>query len=181
MSWSLRVGPGAGLPEQARRAGLGAGGALAVDDGERFAHGRIRLDGFHDGAVGSDGCSGDQGERKGVAGAGVDLGGVLGAVDHEDRVVGAFAEAVDADFANGAAEGVHESGAELGAERPGELGAVAQEAEGEFDGVFAPDPDWQASIALALLEQDDVVVLAGVGDAADVADLHVEEVAVGGG
>jgi hypothetical protein len=73
------------------------------------------------------------------------------------------------------------SGAEVGAERPGELGAVAQEAEGEFDGVLAPDPDRQASIALALLEQDDVVVLVGVADAAKVADLHIEEVAVGGG
>jgi hypothetical protein len=43
--------------------GLGAGGLLAVDDGERFGHGRIRLGRFQDGAVGPDGRPDDQGER----------------------------------------------------------------------------------------------------------------------
>jgi hypothetical protein len=116
---------------------LRAGGLLAVDDGERFGHGRIRLGRFQDGAVGPDTRPDDQGERQGVAGAGVDLGGVLGAVDHDDRVVGAFAQAVDTDLSNGAAEGLDESGAEVGAERPGELGAVAQEAQGEMAASFA--------------------------------------------
>jgi hypothetical protein len=58
---------------------------------------------------------------------------------------------------------------------------MAEEAKGQFKGVLMSDPDRQASAAGGLLEQDDVVVLAGVGDAADVADSHVEEVAVGGG
>jgi hypothetical protein len=58
---------------------------------------------------------------------------------------------------------------------------VAEEAKGKLKGVLVSDPDWQASVAAGLLEQDDVVVLAGVGDAADIADSHVEEVSVGGG
>jgi hypothetical protein len=58
---------------------------------------------------------------------------------------------------------------------------VAEEAKGEFEGVVGPDPDRQAPTALGLLEHDDVVVLAVAGDAADVANPHVEEVSVGGG
>ena len=58
---------------------------------------------------------------------------------------------------------------------------MAQEAEGKFDGVLLPDPDRQAPAAFALLEQDDVAFSAGLDDAANVADRHVEEVAVGGG
>ena len=53
---------------------------------------------------------------------------------------------------------------------------MAEEAKGQFKGVLMSDPDRQASAAGGLLEQDDVVVLAGMGDAADVADSHVEEV-----
>jgi hypothetical protein len=49
------------------------------------------------------------------------------------------------------------------------------------EGVLAPDPDRQAPAALRLQEHDDVVVLAVMSDAADVADPHVEEVSVGGG
>jgi hypothetical protein len=37
--------------------GLGAGGLLAVDDGERFGQGRIRLGRFQDGAVGGVGMA----------------------------------------------------------------------------------------------------------------------------
>jgi hypothetical protein len=70
---------------------------------------------------------------------------------------------------------------QIGAERPGKLRVMAEEAKGQFKGVLMSDPDRQASAAGGLLEQDDVVVLAGMGDAADVADSHVEEVAVGGG
>src|SRR5215218_10349426 len=58
---------------------------------------------------------------------------------------------------------------------------MAQETQGQFEGVLTSDPDWQATAALRLPEEDDVVVLAGVGDAADVADRHVEKVSVGGG
>jgi hypothetical protein len=58
---------------------------------------------------------------------------------------------------------------------------MAEEAKGQFKGVLMSDPDRQASAAGGLLEQDDVVVLAGMDDAADVADSHVEEVVVGGG
>jgi hypothetical protein len=53
--------------------------------------------------------------------------------------------------------------------------------KGQFEGVLAPDPDRQAPAALRLQEHDDMVVLAVVSDAADVADPHVEEVSVGGG
>jgi hypothetical protein len=113
--------------------------------------------------------------------SGVNLGGAVRAVDLDDRVVGALGEAVDADLANGAAQGLNQVGAQVGAERPGELRAVAEEAKGKLKGVLMSDPDWQASVAAGLLEQDDVVVLAGVGDAADIADPHVEKVSVGGG
>jgi hypothetical protein len=58
---------------------------------------------------------------------------------------------------------------------------VAEEAKGQFKGVLVSDPDRQAAAAAGFLEQDDVVVLAGVGDTADVAHPHVEEVSVGGG
>jgi hypothetical protein len=57
---------------------------------------------------------------------------------------------------------------------------MAQGAKGEFDGVLAPDPDRQAPVTSRLLEQDDVVVLAGVDDPADVGNRHVEEVVAGG-
>jgi len=80
-----------------------------------------------------------------------------------------------------AAEGLNQVSGQVGAERPGELRVMAEEAKGQFKGVLVSDPDWQASAAGGLLEQDDVVVLAGMDDAADVADSHVEEVAVGGG
>jgi hypothetical protein len=47
--------------------------------------------------------------------------------------------------------------------------------------MFAADPDRQATPTLGLLKHDDVVVLTGVGDAADVADPHIEEALVDGG
>jgi hypothetical protein len=136
---------------------------------------------LEDGAVGPDWRTDDQGEGEGVAWSGVNFDGAVGAVDHDDRVVGALAEAVDANLAHAAAEGLNQVSAQVGAERPGKLRVVAEEAKGQFKGVLVSDPDWQASAAGGLSEQDDVVVLAGVGDAADVADWHVEEVAVGGG
>ena len=83
------------------------------------------------------------------------------AVDHDDRVVGAFSEAVDADLAQVAAEGLDQPGGQVGGERSGKLGAVAQEAEGDLDGGLLPDSDRQAPAAVGLLEQDDVVVSAG--------------------
>ena len=47
--------------------GLGAGGALAVNGGERFYHGLVGLGGLDHGAVGPDRRTDDQGEREGVA------------------------------------------------------------------------------------------------------------------
>jgi hypothetical protein len=161
--------------------GLGADGLFAVDGGERFGDGLVGLGGLDDGAVGADGCSDDQGECKGIAWPGVNLGGALWPVDDDDRVVGAFAEAVDADLAHGAAEGLDQVGGEVGAEWPDELGAVAEKAEGDLDGGLVPDEDRQAPPALGLLEQDDVARSAGLDDAADVADRHVEGVLVCGG
>src|SRR5215218_10324611 len=105
--------------------GLGADGRLAVDGGEPFGGGLVGLGGLDDGAVGPDGRSDDQGEGEGVARAGVDLGGALGSVYHDGRVVGAFGEAIDADLAQVAAEGVDQAGAQVGAERSGK-GAVAE-------------------------------------------------------
>lgn len=65
---------------------LGTNGLLAVDSGEPFGGGLVRLGCLDDGAVGPDGCSGDQGEGEGVARAGVNLGGALRAVHHDGRV-----------------------------------------------------------------------------------------------
>jgi len=161
--------------------GLGADGRLTIDGGEPFSRGLVGLGGLDDGAVGSDGRSDDQGEREGVAWPGVNLGGALWAVDHDDRVVGAFGEAVDADLAQAATEGVDEAGAQVGAERSGKSGAMAEEAKGDLYGGLLADPDRQAPAALGLLEEDDVLVSAEAGNEADVADRHVEEVAVGGG
>jgi hypothetical protein len=100
------VGPGARCLGDLVEEGLGADGRLTVDGGEPFSRGLVGLGGLDDGAVGSDGRSDDQGERAGVAWPGVNLGGALWAVDHDDRVVGAFGEAVDADLAQVATEGV---------------------------------------------------------------------------
>jgi hypothetical protein len=86
--------------------GLGADGLLAVDGGEPFGRRLVGLGSLDDGAVGPDGHSDDQGEREGVAWASVNLGRALRTVHHDDRVVGAFAEAVDADLAQVAAEGL---------------------------------------------------------------------------
>jgi hypothetical protein len=58
---------------------------------------------------------------------------------------------------------------------------VAEEAKGQLERVLAPDPDGQSPAARGLLEEDDVVVLASVGDPTEVADPHVEEVSGGGG
>jgi hypothetical protein len=71
----------------------------------------------------------------------------VAAVDHDDCVIGARGEAVDADLAYGAAQGLNQVGAQVGAERPGQLRAVAEEAKGQLKGVFVSDPDWQASVA----------------------------------
>jgi hypothetical protein len=95
---------------------------LVVDGGDCFRHGLVRLGGLDDGAVGPNGCSGDQGEREGIAWPGVNFGGALGAVDHDHCVVGAFGEAVDADLAHVAAEGLDQPGGQVGTERAGELG-----------------------------------------------------------
>ena len=133
--------------------GLGADGRLTIDGGEPFSRGLVGLGGLDDGAVGSDGRSDDQGEREGVAWPGVNLGGALWAVDHDDRVVGAFGEAVDADLAQAATEGVDEAGAQVGAERSGKSGAVAEEAKGDLYGGLLADPDRQAPAALGLLEE----------------------------
>jgi hypothetical protein len=84
---------------------------------------------------------------------------------------------VVADLAQAAAEGVDEAGAQVGAERSGKSGAVAEEAKGDLYGGLLADPDRQAPAALGLLEEDDVLVSAEAGNAADVADRHVEEVA----
>jgi len=105
--------------------GLGADGRLTIDGGEPFSRGLVGLGGLDDGAVGSDGRSDDQGEREGVAWPGVNLGGALWAVDHDDRVVGAFAEAVDADLAQAATEGLDQASGQVGTERSRELRAVA--------------------------------------------------------
>ena len=108
--------------------GLGANGLLAVDGGEPLSGGVVGLGGLDDGAIGPDGRSDDQGEGEGVARAGVDLSDAVGAVHHDGRVVDASAEAVDADLAQVAAEGLDQACGEVGAEWPRELGAVAQEA-----------------------------------------------------
>ena len=79
---------------------------MAVESGEPFGGGPVGLGGLDGGAVGPDGCSGDQGEGERVARAGVDLGGALRSVDHDGRVVGTLREAVDADLAQVAAEGL---------------------------------------------------------------------------
>jgi hypothetical protein len=86
--------------------GSWAGGGLAVDGGKRFCHGLGGLGRLDHGAVGPDGRPDDQGEREGVAWTGVHLGRPLWTVHHDDRVVGAFDEAVDADLAQAAAEGL---------------------------------------------------------------------------
>jgi hypothetical protein len=105
--------------------GLGAGSLLPVDGGERVRDFFGRLARLDDGAVGPDGRPDDQGEREGVAWPGVNLGGALWAVDHDDRVVGAFAEAVDADLAQAATEGLDQASGQVGTERSRELRAVA--------------------------------------------------------
>jgi hypothetical protein len=79
------------------------------------------------------------------------------------------------------AEGLYQAGGQVGRERSSELRGVAQEAKRELHGMLTSDEDRQPATALRLLEQDDAVVLAGVGDPADVPDRHVEEVAAGGG
>jgi hypothetical protein len=70
----------------------------------------------------------DQGEREGVAWTSGNLGDALWAVDHDDGVVGALEEAVDADLAHVAAESVDQAGGQVGAKRSDKLGGVAQEA-----------------------------------------------------
>jgi hypothetical protein len=127
---------------------LGADGVLAVDGSECFGHGLVGLGGFDHGA---DGCSDDQGEREGVAGAGVHLGGALWSIHFDDGVVGALSEAVDADLAQVAAEGLDQPGGQVGGERSS-MRAVAQEAEGDLDGGLLPDSDRQASAAVGFLE-----------------------------
>jgi hypothetical protein len=56
--------------------------------------------------------------------SGVDFSGAVGAVDHDDREVGAFGQAVDANLAHVAAEGLDQACAQVGAERPGKLRAA---------------------------------------------------------
>jgi hypothetical protein len=67
--------------------GLSTNGLLAVNGGEPFGGGLVGLGGLDDGATGPDGRPDDQGEGKGVARAGVDLGDAVGSVDHDGRVV----------------------------------------------------------------------------------------------
>jgi hypothetical protein len=81
LGWVLALGFFGQLVED----GLGAGGALAVNGGERFCHGLVGLGGPDYGAVGPDWRTDDQGEGEGVAWSGVNSGGAVGAVDHDDR------------------------------------------------------------------------------------------------
>jgi hypothetical protein len=124
LRWVLAVGFLGHLIEE----GLSTDGLLAVDGHQRFGHGLVRLGRLDDGAVGPDGRSEDQGEREGVAWTSGNLGDALWAVDHDDGVVGALEEAVDADLAHVAAESVDQAGGQVGAKRSDKLGGVAQEA-----------------------------------------------------